>query len=245
MSSFLNDILLDNEEIGFHTPETQTENALSNLSSQFNVSETQWLLIKASMAALTSGLGGFPLYLFGELPKQTMGFCIIFAAGLMTGCSVVLFMEALEVTTILNAIIYSLIGVAIIHTISHYVSNDVESFEFAGLKGSSASKAFLIVLSMGLHSLGEGVKCSFLLFFCFLFFSVFLDCLRPLPFLFCFVFFAGCVCGPKKNIKKWFDGSAIGVFNFILLCFALFLFYFALFCIILYCLFDLNTKKNK
>merc|ERR1719229_1379835 len=44
-----------------------------------------------------------------------------------------------------------------IHLISYFVSG-IEDFEFAGLKGASASKAFLIVLSMGLHSLGEGIS---------------------------------------------------------------------------------------
>merc|ERR1719229_1194038 len=44
-----------------------------------------------------------------------------------------------------------------IHLISHFVG-DIEDFEFAGLRGQSASKAFLIVLSMGLHSLGEGIS---------------------------------------------------------------------------------------
>eukprot|EP01084_Bolivina_argentea_P018200 33910_1 len=121
-------------------------------------SATELLFLKAMIAALTSGLGGFPLYLVGELPVHVMGLCITFAAGLMSGCSVVLFMEAIEnSTSIISVFIYTLIGILLIHTISYFVE-DVDEFKFAGLKGASASKAFLIVLSMGLHSLGEGIS---------------------------------------------------------------------------------------
>eukprot|EP01083_Nonionella_stella_P285794 972855_1 len=112
-------------------------------------SASHMLFLKAFIAALTSGLGGFPLYLVGDIPMEVMGFCIIFAAGLMSGCSVVLFIEALEFeSSIIYVFIYTLIGIIIIHLISHFVS-DLEDFEFAGLKGKSASKALLIVLSMG------------------------------------------------------------------------------------------------
>eukprot|EP01084_Bolivina_argentea_P202575 346099_1 len=116
------------------------------------------LFIKAFIAALTSGLGGFPLYLVGELSPHIMGFSITFAAGLMSGCSIVLFIEALEVeTSLIWVMVYTISGMILIHLISHFVG-DIEDFEFAGLRGQSASKALLIVLSMGLHSLGEGIS---------------------------------------------------------------------------------------
>ena len=119
---------------------------------------TQLLFAKAFIAALTSGLGGFPLYLVGELPEHVMGIAIIFAAGLMSGCSAVLFIEALEVeSSITLVILYTFLGMMLVHMISHCVG-DIEDFEFAGLKGQSATKALVIVLSMGLHSLGEGVE---------------------------------------------------------------------------------------
>ena len=119
---------------------------------------TQQLFAKAFIAALTSGLGGFPLYLVGELPEHVMGIAIIFAAGLMSGCSAVLFIEALEVeSSITMVILYTFLGMMLVHMISHCVG-DIEDFEFAGLKGQSATKALVIVLSMGLHSLGEGVE---------------------------------------------------------------------------------------
>jgi len=117
----------------------------------------QSLFVKAFVAALTSGLGGIPLYFIGELPPHIMGFCIIFAAGLMTGCSVVLFMEALEKSTFLYISLYSIIGAFLIHCVSYFVT-DIHNFQFAGLKGSNASKALLIILSMSLHSLGEGIS---------------------------------------------------------------------------------------
>ena len=119
---------------------------------------TQLLFAKAFIAALTSGLGGFPLYLIGELPEHIMGIAIIFAAGLMSGCSAVLFIEALQVeSSILLVVLYTAIGMLVVHAVSHCVG-DLEDFEFAGLKGQSATKALVIVLSMGLHSLGEGVE---------------------------------------------------------------------------------------
>eukprot|EP01084_Bolivina_argentea_P202573 346097_1 len=130
--------------------------AISAFEQSWNSSHM--LFLKAFTAALTSGSGSFPLYLIGDIQMEVMGFCIIFAAGLMSGCSVVLFIEALEFeSSIIYVFIYTLIGIIIIHLISHFVS-DLEDFEFAGLKGQSASKALLIVLSMGLHSLGEGIS---------------------------------------------------------------------------------------
>ena len=118
----------------------------------------QLLFAKAFIAALTSGLGGLPLYLIGELPEHVMGIAIIFAAGLMSGCSAILFIEALEVeSSIMMVILYTVMGMVLVHAISQCVG-DHEDFEFAGLKGQSATKALVIVLSMGLHSLGEGVE---------------------------------------------------------------------------------------
>ena len=122
-------------------------------------SPSQILFVKAFVAALTSGLGGFPLYLVGELPDHVMGLAITFAAGLMSGCSVVLFMEALEFEpSLLTVCIYFAIGMAVIDGIGRLIG-DIEDFEFGGLRGQSASKSLLIVVSMCLHSLGEGVEC--------------------------------------------------------------------------------------
>ena len=66
--------------VALHTPDifrAMSDNIFSN--------PTYMLFLKAMIAALTSGLGGIPLYFVGELPDHIMGFCIIFAAGLMTG----------------------------------------------------------------------------------------------------------------------------------------------------------------
>lgn len=127
------------------------------LSAEVEWSPSQILFIKAFVAALTSGLGGFPLYFVGELSDHVMGLAIIFAAGLMSGCSVVLFLEALAVEpSVLTVCIYFVIGMAVIDGIGRLIG-DIEDFEFGGLRGQSASKCLLIVVSMCLHSLGEGV----------------------------------------------------------------------------------------
>jgi len=121
-------------------------------------SPSQVLFIKASVAALTSGLGGFPLYLVGELPDHLMGLSITFAAGLMSGCSMVLFLEALAFEpSLLTVCLYFAFGVAVIDGIGRLIG-DIEDFEFGGLRGQSASKCLLIVVSMCLHSLGEGIS---------------------------------------------------------------------------------------
>jgi len=139
-------------------------NFLTNLFMPHNWTSGHYLFIKAFIAAITSGLGGIPLYFIGELPDHIMGFCIIFAAGLMTGCSVVLFMEALDHTTLFNALFYTIIGILLIHFLNYFIekyceSNDCEEgFTFSNLKGKSAIKSVLIILSMGLHSLGEGIS---------------------------------------------------------------------------------------
>eukprot|EP01083_Nonionella_stella_P069080 183934_1 len=131
---------------------------LEDDSSHTIWSSSHILFFKALIAALTSGLGGFPLYLLGDLPPHVMGFSIIFSAGLMSGCCVVLFIEALEVeSSIYFVIFYALIGVFIIHSISYFIQ-EMDEFEFAGLRGQSASKSLLIVLSMAMHSLGEGIS---------------------------------------------------------------------------------------
>lgn len=144
--------------LGIYNGTKQDLDPRINHDSHNGWNPSQTLFLKAFIAALTSGLGGFPLYLVGELPSHVMGFAITFAAGLMSGCSVVLYIEALEFeSSLLYVTIYTVIGMSLIHLISHLVG-DIEDFEFAGLTGKSASKALLIVLSMGLHSLGEGVK---------------------------------------------------------------------------------------
>ena len=136
-------------------PSTTNANNLRNTDNAW--SDAQVLFMKALIAALTSGLGGFPLYLLGKISQPFMGFSLIFAAGLMSGCSVVLFIEALEFESVHWVLCYVVLGVVVIDGISHLIG-DVDEFEFAGLRGHSASKALLIVLSMGLHSLGEGVS---------------------------------------------------------------------------------------
>jgi len=155
--------------VGLHTPQlySQTQQILNDtsclISSSLNNDNNhhtslQLLFIKAMIAALTSGLGGIPLYLLGTIPTHVMGFCIIFAAGLMSGCSVVLFMEALQFTNIIYAILYTILGAISIHIISYFVEEHDENISFAGLKGHNASKSLLIILSMSLHSLGEGIS---------------------------------------------------------------------------------------
>jgi len=112
-------------------------------TTEFEWSPSQILFIKAFVAALTSGLGGFPIYLVGELSDHVMGLSITFAAGLMSGCSVVLFMEALDVEpSLLIVCCYFVIGVALIDGIGRLIG-DVEDFEFGGLRGQSASKCLL------------------------------------------------------------------------------------------------------
>eukprot|EP01083_Nonionella_stella_P069081 183935_1 len=148
--SFCPYVMLDTEDADYsHSQDDSSSNTWSS---------SQILFMKASVAALTSGLGGFPLYLVGDLSPRIMGFFVIFAAGLMSGCCVVLSMEALEVEPSVYLVsLYALVGVSIIHVISYFIK-DLEEFEFAGLHGQSASKSLLIVVSMAMHSLGEGIS---------------------------------------------------------------------------------------
>ncbi|ETO30261.1 hypothetical protein RFI_06858 [Reticulomyxa filosa] len=143
--------------IGLHTPTIEKLDEATWRGGVGMLSPLQSLILKAVIAASTSGLGGVPLYFVGELPPHVMGFCIIFAAGLMTGCSVVLFMEGLEHCNIMYAMIYTLLGAMLIHVIGYFIT-DTQDFHFVGLKGANASKALLIILSMSLHSLGEGIS---------------------------------------------------------------------------------------
>lgn len=115
-----------------------------------------YLILKASIAALTSGLGGLPLYFLKEAPtKQTMSHCVAFASGLMFGCAVVLSMESYEMAGMAELLGSFLAGFLMVYGTSEYFSEQ-QGLSFGELKGANASRAIVIFLSMCLHSIGEG-----------------------------------------------------------------------------------------
>lgn len=121
---------------------------------------TSVFLLKALIAALTSGLGGLPLYILGDISPSAMGQFISFAAGMMGGASILLFVEAfLEASWWPESPCYFFLGGASVHLISKVLEGQ-EDITFLDLKGAQASRALMIFLSMSLHSLGEGISVA-------------------------------------------------------------------------------------
>jgi len=133
-------------------PSTSAANFLDDSTSVF--------LLKALIAALTSGLGGLPLYLVGDISDPAMGQFISFAAGMMGGASILLFVEAfLESSWWPESAAFFLLGGFSVHLISKIVEGQ-EDLTFLDLKGAQATRALMIFLSMSLHSLGEGISVA-------------------------------------------------------------------------------------
>jgi len=125
------------------------------------------LTIRACVAALTSGLGGLPIWLYGDLSDTAMGTSISFAAGLMGGCSVLMFVEALQWSAfhynhshaIITTLVTTIIGYLTVFSLARIFEGNKE-LTFLNLKGRNASSALVVFLSMCIHSVGEGVSIA-------------------------------------------------------------------------------------
>lgn len=118
--------------------------------------------LRAFFAALTTGMGGILLQLVGEVNDKTMGFLISLTAGLMGGCSTLMFVEALmsnDCYPLITALLSTLSGLIIVHLVAMRLESS-EEVTFLSLKGKNASSAIIIMLSMCIHSLGEGISIA-------------------------------------------------------------------------------------
>jgi len=120
------------------------------------------LTLRAVFAALTTGMGGILLQLIGEVSDKTMGSSISLTAGLMGGCSTLMFVEAVmrsDSYPLITAFLSTLSGFFIVHLIAMRLDS-AEEVTFLSLKGKNASRAIIIMLSMCIHSLGEGISIA-------------------------------------------------------------------------------------
>jgi len=102
-------------------------------------------------------LGSLPIAFVGDMSDWQMGISISVASGMMTGCSVVLAIEALLASSCLAMVVGITLGGLLIQTVQ-WIFAEREGLTFGNLKGSSATSACVIFLSMILHSLGEGLS---------------------------------------------------------------------------------------
>eukprot|EP00930_Biecheleria_cincta_P043612 TRINITY_DN29933_c0_g1_i1.p1 TRINITY_DN29933_c0_g1~~TRINITY_DN29933_c0_g1_i1.p1 ORF type:complete len:277 (-),score=34.84 TRINITY_DN29933_c0_g1_i1:119-949(-) len=112
---------------------------------------------RALACAGATSLGCLPIALIGDMTDAQMGAAIATAAGMMSGCSLVLATEVLLVSSCLMLLLGFGLGAVLIHAIQ-WVFADREDLTFGDLKGTNASGAIVIFLCMTLHSLGEGLS---------------------------------------------------------------------------------------
>jgi len=120
------------------------------------------LSLRALLAALTTGLGGILLCLIGKVSDKTMGCSISLTAGLMGGCSTLMFVGSVtraDSWPIFTAIFSTLLGLLSVHLIAMRLDSQ-EDVTFLSLKGRNAARAIIILLSMCIHSVGEGISIA-------------------------------------------------------------------------------------
>lgn len=123
------------------------------------VDNSTWILfLKAVSAAVTSGLGGLPLFLYDDLGSTSKAIALVIAAGMMSGCSFGLLAESFELShSLLYVLFYATLGAFIIHYLNRYIES-IPGLQIADLKGSQAKRAVVIIVSMAVHSIAEGLS---------------------------------------------------------------------------------------
>jgi len=114
-------------------------------------------VLRALLVAATSALGSVPIFFLGDTALRHIGPSISVAAGMMTGCSIVLCLESILASSWLPALCGVMIGVALIMVIE-YIFKGREDLSFCDVKGASAAKVLVIFFSMLIHSVGEGLS---------------------------------------------------------------------------------------
>jgi len=121
-------------------------------------SESVSLLIKAISAGLTSGIGGLPLLYYHDLSPGVKAASLVVAAGMMSGCSFGLLLEAYQIgDQFLSLAFWGLFGAGIIHIISSFIES-IEGLQIENLRGHAANRAAILIVSMAIHSIAEGMS---------------------------------------------------------------------------------------
>lgn len=116
------------------------------------------LFIKSFIAALTSGLGGLMLY-YVKCNEVILKVSVILASILMLLCSVVLGYESMEIDGESSSIIYIIFGIVFMYILNRCLEENIEDdFSMLSLKGKNGIRSLMIIISMCLHSIGEGIS---------------------------------------------------------------------------------------
>ena len=95
-----------------------------------------------------------------SLSKTKVGVLIAVAAGMMAGCALVLFQECVSRSGVFGALSSGTAGLILMWSLDWACTNMLseEKFEFSGLSGHKAVRVFIMLASLIVHSVGEGLS---------------------------------------------------------------------------------------
>merc|ERR1719150_1036427 len=77
---------------------------------------------------------------------------------MMSGCSFGLLLEAYQIgDQFLSLVFWGLVGAGIIHIISSFIES-IEGLQIENLRGHAANRAAILIVSMAIHSIAEGMS---------------------------------------------------------------------------------------
>mmetsp|Transcript_20244 Transcript_20244/g.24955 ORF Transcript_20244/g.24955 Transcript_20244/m.24955 type:complete len:282 (-) Transcript_20244:87-932(-) len=132
-----------------------------------------WVVfVNACIVAVFQGLGGVPLFIFGELSLKMSSYLTVSASGMMVGTGFLLIQSVLDISLnasilsiymIYNILSYKLLILGIIFGwlllyISTLIVRHIPNIKFNSLSGDKAAQAIVVILTMTFHSLGEGAS---------------------------------------------------------------------------------------
>lgn len=100
----------------------------------------------------------FSIVCSAKIHHSHLGVLGAIAAGMMSGCSIVMFMESVLALGFVSGLVSVAFGVGIMSFLDYFVSKYISSasFEFSGLAGPKAIRVLILFLSLSVHSIGEG-----------------------------------------------------------------------------------------
>lgn len=113
------------------------------------------IALAALITALATGLGALPFLFFPDINRRWLGIANALAAGLMLGASHGLIGEGIRYNSA-NLLFGALVGMLFIF-VSHFFLEGREELQIGELRGTGATKAFMIIGVMTIHSFSEGV----------------------------------------------------------------------------------------
>lgn len=116
-------------------------------------------LVPIIYAAGGTVLGAIVSIAFSKtLQTEHLGYCIATAAGMMTACSAVMFLEVCEELGFLSSLVSVSFGLLVMRILDWLCTScfDAKRFEFSGLHGEKAVRTLILFFSLCIHSMGEG-----------------------------------------------------------------------------------------